>query len=77
MENIDITDPNFSLSNNSNFVTNYTNSSWIYIGAFIFILFAGLIFYKYYQNKTQTYTDNINNQIEHPNEVYNNKNDEV
>lgn len=59
MDNIDITDPNFSLSNTNfdynNTILNYANPLWIYVGIIFFIFFAGIIFYNYYQTKKQTY----------------------
>jgi hypothetical protein len=77
MDQIDITDSNFSLNNVNNLVSNnaimdYTNPLWIYIGVFVFFIFAGLIFYKYYQSKKNTY-----NQVEQPccnEEIYNENN---
>jgi len=70
MDNIDITDPNFSLSNTNllsdNTFMNYTNSLWFYIAAVVFILFLGLIFYRYYQNKKQIY--NEDKRVEYPSE---------
>ncbi len=81
MENIDITDPNFALSNTNSFfdntILNYANPLWIYIGTFLFLLFAGLIFYNYYQSKKQTSNtdpeENLNNTHRHDGNIENNK----
>ena len=65
MENIDITDPNFSLGSinldSNNTVIDYDNSLFMYIGLIVFLLFSGFIFYKYYQNKkTNNEDDQVN-----------------
>ena len=69
MENIDITDPNFALSNSNSFfdntVFNYVNPLWIYIGLFLLLLFAGLIFYNYYQSKKQIYNTAPEENLKH------------
>ena len=69
MENIDITDPTFSLNSNllnnnvnlgsSNILMDYDNSVWIFIGIFILVFVSGIFMYKYYQNKKET------SQLEH------------
>jgi hypothetical protein len=72
MENIDITDPNFALSNTNldynNTILNYANPLWIYVGIFIFVFFSGIIFYNYYQTKKQTYNKD---KLNCPDEFYN------
>ena len=69
MENIDITDPNFALSNSNSFcnnkIFNYVNPLWIYIGIFLLLLFAGFIFYNYYQSKKQIYNTTSEENLKH------------
>lgn len=78
MENIDITDPNFALSNTNfdckNTILNYANPLWIYVGIFIFTFFAALIFFNYYQAKKQT--DN-KDKLHCPDEFYNMNNTNI
>jgi cbb3-type cytochrome oxidase subunit 3 len=78
MENIDITDPNFALSNSNslfnNKIFNYTNPLWLYwlyMGIFFILFFAGFIFYKYYQSKKQTYNTNAEENLHCSDEGYN------
>ena len=58
MENIDIIDPNFSLSNNidlgnDNMLSDYNEHLWLWIGVFVFVVFSGLILYRFYQSKKE------------------------
>lgn len=54
MDNIDITDANFSLENfglgTDNIIQPESENYYLYIGLFIFVLFAGFLSYRYFQN---------------------------